>query len=238
MTRELLSGPDLGGGYLHQLSIDREEGVESFTHHAQEGGDDAGGPPRGPLDRLGFTHPKEPCMFGGPRCWHRVYRLPPSEAGRVRAAYARYRFVLSALLDQVYGGSPRPVASTLRELIRDVAEPLNKEGHLWWFSGSTARWLEGSGEGPEWLEIEVDEAAGRRLAELLSAYLIEPWSPTDWPHRGAVVGARAFLGTPREGLRAEWCLVGLPGGSEPSLPPRSVLRRVDFEGTDLLVDRG
>jgi hypothetical protein len=202
--RFLISGPDLGGGYLHQLSRDLDHGRETFTHHAQDGGADAGGPPKGPLDPLGFVHPPEPCMFGGPRCYHRVYELPESEAARVRAAYQRYRFVLSTLLDQMVAGVAPAADTGVRELLRAVGEPMERERLEWYLAGPSSAWIQGAAAAPTVLRIGGPPASGARLAELLREYLIEPWAPTEWAGRRIPAGARAFLGTPREGIRAEW----------------------------------
>ena len=127
MTSDLLSGPDLGAGYLHQLSIDREP--ESwFTYHAQVGGLDANGPPIGPLDSIGFVHPRVACQFGGSRCWHRRFALPATETATVRATYNRHRFVLQATLDQLYAGAPIPFESALKELLDRIESPLRSDG--------------------------------------------------------------------------------------------------------------
>ncbi|HTT25423.1 MAG TPA: hypothetical protein VMH90_00475, partial [Thermoplasmata archaeon] len=56
-SRRLVSGPDLGAGFLFQLSFDRDEGGSSFAFHAQDGGADAAGPPLGPPDFLDYRHP-------------------------------------------------------------------------------------------------------------------------------------------------------------------------------------
>ncbi|MHB1435851.1 MAG: hypothetical protein ACYCPN_07460 [Thermoplasmata archaeon] len=239
--RSLISGPDLGGGYLHQLSRDLEDGRATFTHHAQEGGADAGGPPKGPLDGLDFVHPPAPCMFGGPRCYHRVYALPDSETARVRAAYQRYRFVLSTLLDQRFAGVAPAAAAGLGDLIRAVREPMEREGLRWYLAGPTSAWLQGAAPPPETLQIGGAEPTGARLSELLREYLIEPWAPTDWAGRPLRAAARAFLGTPREGIRAEWWAPPSPRPGdlgelgEYGEAVRTVL--VDFEGHRIPVTR-
>lgn len=201
---EMLSGPDLGGGFLHQLSIDRRGESTTFTHHAQDGGQDAGGPPAGPLDVLGFAHPPSPCMFGGPRCWHRRYLLPFSELPRVRFAYQRHRFVLGAMLAQAHGGAPVPIRVALRELVGRVAPSAGSKGIAWYVGGSTAGWLLGGALHPRDIDLGTDRAGVDRLGSLLSDYLIEPVAPTDWGVDRLVRGARAFVGTPQEGARVEW----------------------------------
>ncbi len=197
---EMLSGPDLGGGYLHQLSLDRLGEATTFTHHAQDGGDDAGGPPLGDLAPLGFAHPESPCMFGGPRCWHRRYLLPFASTQKVRAAYVRQRFVLETTLRQLYAGEPVPFREALRETLARIAGPLRSEGTEWYVAGSAAVALLGGGGSPMDIDLGTTREGVDRLGALLADYLIEPVAPTDWPPGGRlVVGARAFVGTPRSG---------------------------------------
>ncbi|MGP8076311.1 MAG: hypothetical protein ACLP8Y_06230 [Thermoplasmata archaeon] len=207
MTSELLSGPDLGAGYLHQLSIDRDEERTTFTYHAQEGGADANGPPKGPLDVLGFVHPPMACMFGGPRCWHRRFLLPFSETSRVRHAYNRSRFVLQAMLDQEYDAVPAAVVVALKEVVERVSAPLARDRVDWYVGGSTAAWLLGASVAPGDIDLATTREGVDRVASLLSEYLIEPLATTDWPSAGIVRGARAFVGTFQEGARVEW---GIP----------------------------
>ncbi|MCI4366078.1 MAG: hypothetical protein L3K10_08530 [Thermoplasmata archaeon] len=216
MAREMLSGPDLGGGYLHQLSIDREGEVTTFTYHAQEGGADAGGPAKGPLDVLGFAHPDNPCQFGGPRCWHRRFLLPFAETAKVRMAYNRFRFVLEAMMNQAYSGGAVAVEAALAEFVRRVGPPLAAEGVDWYVGGSTAALLLGARLAPRDLDVGTTRPGVDRIAELLPEYLIEPVGPTDWPSSGIVRGARAFVGTFREGARVEWSVPIEPGTSDPS----------------------
>jgi hypothetical protein len=82
----MLSGPDTGGGFLFQLTVERGGEEAGFTFHAQEGREDAGGPPKGSPEPLGYAHPASACMYGGPRCWHRRFLLPLTELSRVRLA--------------------------------------------------------------------------------------------------------------------------------------------------------
>ena len=206
MTSELLSGPDLGAGFLHQLSLDREGERTSITYHAQDGGADANGPPKGPLDVFGFVHPPSPCMFGGPRCWHRRFLMPFSEIPRARQAYNRNRFVLEAMIDQAYDQAPARVDSSLEEVVRRVSTPLEQEGIDWYVGGSTAAWLLGARVTPRDIDLGTTRAGVDRIAGLLAEFLIEPIAPTDWPGAGIVRGARAFIGTFREGTRVEWAI--------------------------------
>jgi len=204
VTSELLSGPDLGAGYLHQLSFDRDGEGTTFTYHAQEGGADANGPPKGPLDVFGFVHPPSPCMFGGPRCWHRRFLLSFPDTSRVRHAYNRDRFVLQTMLDQVYDRVPARVETILPELLQRLSGPLARDRVEWYIGGSTAAWLLGAAVAPGDVDLGTSREGVDRIAALLSEYLIEPLAPTDWPTAGIVRGARAFVGTFVEGARVEW----------------------------------
>ncbi len=202
----MLSGPDLGAGYLHQLSVDRDGERTTFTFHAQEGGADAAGPPKGPLDVLGYVHPGPPCQFGGPRCWHRRFLLPFAETAKVRTAYNRSRFVLQAMLAQAHEGKPAEVEPALREVVRRLSAPLAAEGVPWYVGGSSAAWLLGGSVVPRDIDLGTSRAGVDRIADLLREYLIEPVAPTDWPRTGIVHGARAFVGTFQAGARVEWAV--------------------------------
>jgi len=215
VTSDLVSGPDLGAGYLHQLSRDRDAETVTFTYHAQVGGQDANGPPRGPLDRFGFVHPPSPCMFGGPGCWHRRFLLPFEETPRVRQTYNRHRFVLETMLAQAYDGTPAAVDAGVAELVHRLAAPLAAEGIEWYLGGSAGAWLLGSGVPPHDLDLGTTRDGADRIGELLREYLIEPVAPTDWPGGRIVRGARAFLGSFQSGIRLEW---SVPLGPEEPLP--------------------
>lgn len=206
MTSELLSGPDLGGGYLHQLSLDRDGERTSVTYHAQDGGADANGPPKGPLDAFGFVHPPVPCMFGGPRCWHRRFLLPFVAIPRARQAYNRNRFVLETMLDQEYDHAAVPVDAALDELIARVADLLARDRIEWYVGGSTAARLLGARVAPRDIDLGTTRAGVDRLGNLLGEFLIEPVAPTDWPSSGIVHAGRAFVGTLRDGVRVEWAV--------------------------------
>jgi hypothetical protein len=212
---QMLSGPDLGAGFLHQLSIEGESDPRRFVYHAQDGGADAAGPPKGPLGPLGFVHPPSPCMFGGPRCWHRSFSLPHAEIPRVRAAYNRNRFVLQTMIDQVYAGTAVDVAGALRELLVRVSAPLATSGVPWYVGGSTGAWLQGARLAPNDIDLGTSRAGVDRIGELLGPYLIEPVSATDWPGPGRVHGARAFVGTFERGARVEWAVPERSGPAPP-----------------------
>jgi len=212
---EMISGPDLGAGFLHQLSLDRLGEATTFTHHAQEGGEDAGGPPTGDLARLGFVHPPAPCMFGGPRCWHRRYLLPFDATPRVRAAYQRHRFVLETMLAQADGRATPDLAATLEELSGRLSGPLRDAGIPWYIGGSFGVALAGGGGAPRDIDLGTTRPGVDRIAELLRDFLVEPVGPTEWPAGRAVVGARAFVGSPRSGARVEWAVPLEPRASLP-----------------------
>jgi len=206
MTSELLSGPDLGAGFLHQLSLDRDGERTSVTYHAQDGGADANGPPKGPLDAFGFVHPEVPCMFGGPRCWHRRFLLPFGAIPRARQAYNRNRFVLQAMLDQAYDHAVVPLDAALDELLSRIADLLGRDGIRWYIGGSTAARLLGARVAPRDIDLGTTRAGVDRMGTLLGEFLIEPVAPTDWPSSGIVHAARAFVGTLKDGVRVEWAV--------------------------------
>ncbi len=205
LPSEMLSGPDLGGGYLHQLSFDRGDAT-TFTFHAQEGGQDAGGPPPGPLDPLGFAHPPHPCQFGGPRCWHRRFLLPLEQAPGVRRCYNRSRFVFETELAQLYRGAPVDLEAGLREIVGKVGPVLAAEGIEWYVGGSAAARLLGAAVTPRDLDLGTTRTGVDRLGELLAPYLIEPVAPTEDARRRIVRGGRAFVGTFASGVRIEWAV--------------------------------
>jgi hypothetical protein len=239
---EMLSGPDLGGGYLHQLTTDRDGESTAFTYHAQDGGQDANGPPLGPLDALGFVHPTGGCQFGGPRCWHRRFLLAFADTPKVRLAYNRFRFVLETMLKQVHANELPGVDAALSELVRRIAPTLRTEGIEWYIGGSTGARLLGASLVPHDIDLGTSRAGVDRLAQLIPEYLIEPLGSTDWPSRGIVRAARAFVGTFRDGARVEWALpieaVAPPGPDEWSGRLDGVQTlEVTFEGASVRVTR-
>lgn len=207
----MLSGPDLGGGFLFQLS--REPGPRGarFTFHAQDGGVDANGPPKGPLSPLEFTHPREACQFGGPRCWHRSFDQPETAALRVRVAYNRMRFVMEAMIAQLYADAPVPIVECLRELTEKAGPALEKAGIGWAVSGSVRDWLLARAVSPREVRILVTERGAAVLGELWSDLLIEPVGVTELDVPGSVVGGEAFLGTMKTGTRVRWVEASVSG---------------------------
>jgi hypothetical protein len=206
MPSEMLSGPDLGAGYLHQLTTDRDGDRTTYTYHAQDGGADANGPPKGPLDALGFVHPPSPCPFGGPRCWHRRFLLPFTETPKVRQTYNRHRFVLQAMIDQAHAGAVAAVETALGEIVGRVAAAREIGDDDWYVGGSTAAKVLGAAIAPHDIDLGVTRGGVDRLGAVLADYLIEPLATTDWPQLGIVRGARAFVGTFTSGARVEWAI--------------------------------
>ncbi|MGP8073377.1 MAG: nucleotidyltransferase domain-containing protein [Thermoplasmata archaeon] len=121
-------------------------------------------------------------------------------------AYNRSRFVLEVMLDQEYGGRSLPFDAVMAELIHRIREPLRAERIDWYIGGSASVRLLGGDVTPRNIDIGTNRAGVDRIAQLLNEFLIEPVAPTDWPRSGRVHGARAFLGTFREGGRVEWAV--------------------------------
>jgi hypothetical protein len=198
---ELLSGPDLGGGFLHQLTVERFSGVNRFLYHAQDGGQDANGPPKGTPEPFGWALSPTMCPIGGRLCWHREFTLPIEETLRVRTAYNRTRFVMEAMIGHEYGGVPVPVDAAVVEF----ADRLNgsPEPIPWYVGGSLGLYLRGAPVTPRDGDLGTTPEAVGRIAEALRDFVTEPAAPTEWGGT-PMLGARAFVGTVRNGLRVEW----------------------------------
>ena len=201
MAPRMLSGPDLGAGYLYQLSFEGDPVGPVFIFHAQDGGADASGPPIGPLGFLGYAHPAAACMFGGPRCWERRFALPESALVRARAAYQRTRFCMAAMLGHEFEATPVPFPEGLQEFLERVDGPMRSAGRPFQVVGRGASWLRGTGPAPGALHIVTDEAGAGVLAEALEPLLLEPLADRG-PEEG--LGGRAFLGTFKAGLRVDF----------------------------------
>ncbi|MFZ0699905.1 MAG: hypothetical protein WAN74_06950 [Thermoplasmata archaeon] len=240
-SSEMLSGPDLGGGFLHQLSIDREGDRTCYTFHAQDGGIDAGGPAKGSPEPFGYRTTPRACTFGGPRCFHRRFALGESDGPRVRVAYNRMRFVMASMLEQRYGGRRPTVDAALEEIAGRLAEPARGAPFPWYVGGSMAAYLWGATIVPEDIDLGTTRAGIDGIASAVSEYLIEPVASTEWPRVGEVYAARAFVGTVREGARVEWA----HRGGAPSTPreewsgdlARVRTEPVDFRGFTLRATR-
>lgn len=200
----LLSGPDLGGGFLFQLTRDRAPA--GFTFHLQEAGTDAAVDPPGSPELLGFAHPDPACMYGGPGCWQRTFLLPESALAGVRTAYNRTRFVIGPMLRQADGAAPVPLAEGMREIFGTIARPLHDESIPWLVAGPAVPWVRRVPcPPPRGLLLVTTPDGVRRLGELLEPYLVEPVHPlgSDGPG-GISAEAVAFVGTFADGLRVEW----------------------------------
>jgi hypothetical protein len=200
-TRRLVSGPDLGAGFLFQLSFDRDGSGRSFAFHAQDGGADAAGPPIGPPDFLDYRRPGSACMFGGPRCWERRFFLEESALVRARATYNRTRFCMAAMLGHQYEGTPVPFEAGLEEFLRACDAMLRATGTPYRVTGPAAAWLRGRPGTPAILRVEVGLGGAEQIGRALEPLLIEPVARRS-PEEGT--GGRAFLGTFKAGLRVDF----------------------------------
>jgi hypothetical protein len=235
---ELVSGPDLGGGFLHQLTVERFSGVHRFLYHAQDGGQDANGPPKGTPEPFGWERATGMCPVGGRTCWHREFTLPIEESLRVKTAYNRTRFVMEAMLGHEYGGVPVPLDAALE----DLADRLNAvEGLPWYVGGSAGLWLRGAPVTPHDADLGTTPAAVGTIAEALRDYVTEPAAPTEWAGRPMLAG-RAFVGTVRNGLRVEWGVPTEPAawgrrGEWTVLGHREAPERLEWHGRPIPVVR-
>lgn len=198
---ELVSGPDLGGGFLHQLTVERLTGVHQFVYHAQDGGPDANGPPIGPPEPFGYRVNPTMCPIGGRTCWHRAFTVPLTSSLAVRAAYNRTRFVFEAMLAQAYRGELPPLTDALAEL--DTRLGAADPPIAWYLKGGSALWARGAPVAPGSLDLGLRPEAVPRAADALREYVTEVPGPTDWDGR-PVLAARAFVGTLKAGVRVGW----------------------------------
>lgn len=232
---ELVSGPDLGAGFLFQLTVDSGDGPSHWTVHAQEGGLDASGPPKGPPVPLGFRRYRGLCPIGGRSCYHRDLEADPRDAPRVRMAYNRTRFVMAALLDQEFAGVSVPLEQTLIETVGRIAPALRDAGTPWFIGGATAAWLHGMGAAPRVIEIGTDPAGVVEIADALPEYLIDPPATTGADGDRRTFAARAFVGTLKAGARVEWSSADR---ARPPFPPTSEWGRLAGGVPVLEVRRG
>jgi hypothetical protein len=202
---ELVSGPDLGAGFLFQLTVAAGDGPSHWIVHAQEGGIDASGPPKGSPEPFGFHAYPGVCPIGGRPCYHRELDADPRDAARVRMGYNRTRFVMAGMLEQQYGGQVVPLAATVQEVVGRIAAPLRESGRPWFLGGAAAVWLYGLADPPRSVEIGTDAAGVVAIADALGEYLTEPPGTADWEGRRRVFGGRAYVGTLRAGAQVAWC---------------------------------
>jgi hypothetical protein len=225
---EMLSGPDLGGGFLFQLTVEPMGPRSRLVYHAQEGGIDASGPPKGSPLPLGFAPTESPCRIGGRDCYHRSFDLAPEQVARARLAYNRLRFVTAPMLAQRYEGAPVPVATALEEVAARLAPAFAARPDGWFLGGTVAASLQGAAVAPREIDLGTDREGAATIATALSEYLIEPLADTTWPGPGAIFGARAYVGTLVAGVRVQWGVVpnGSPvGASDLGVVPERVATR-------------
>ncbi|MCI4358633.1 MAG: hypothetical protein L3J99_06360 [Thermoplasmata archaeon] len=212
MDEEMVSGPDLGAGFLYQLTRNRTGPQSTFTFHAQEGGQDASGPPIGTPEPFGWARSSVMCPFGGRKCWHRTFETPDREVGGVRAAYNRTRFVMEALLAQAYRNAPVPWAVALEEWLSRVVPVLEQDNAPWCLTHSTGSAVMAASTTVSGLSMRTTPAGVRAVASAIPEYLVEPAATTEWDGR-LRFASRAFIGTLRDGVRVEWASPRDPTGS-------------------------
>jgi hypothetical protein len=203
----MISGPDLGAGFLYQLTRNRTGPRSAFTFHAQEGGQDASGPPIGTPEPFGWARSGVMCPFGGRRCWHRTFETEDREIGGVRQAYNRSRFVMEALLAQAYRSAPVPWAVALEEWLSRVVPALERDGAPWYVTHSTGSAIQTASVPVSGLSMRTTTAGVRAAASAIPEYLVEPAATTEWSGR-PLFASRAFIGTLRDGTRVEWASPG------------------------------
>jgi len=227
MTLEMLSGPDLGGGFLFQLSVDRSAHPPHLVVHAQEGGMDASGPPKGSPAPFGFALANGGCPLGGRDCYHLEYRLPEEEIPRARLAYNRLRFVFGPMMEQRYAQVEVPVETALGELVGRLGPAMERAERPWFVGGSASAFLQGVPTRPRDIDLGTDRDGVLAIARALPEYLIEPPATTVWPAGRSIFGARAFVGTLVAGVRVEW---GVPNPGTADAEPYSEWARVLSNG--------
>jgi hypothetical protein len=213
MPWEMLSGPDPGGGFLFQLTVEPLGTQARLIYHAQEGGIDASGPPKGSPVPFGFSRTTASCEIGGRDCYHRVFELPAEEVPKARMAYNRLRFVTAPMLEQQYGGAEVPIRAAAEEVAKRLGPAFTDRPGRWFLAGSASAWLQGAAGSPRSIELGTDSDGLAQIAHALSDYLVEPLAETTWRELGPIRGARAYVGTLRSGVRVEWGR--LPAGVGP-----------------------
>ncbi|HZY70409.1 MAG TPA: hypothetical protein VFF67_05465 [Thermoplasmata archaeon] len=231
----MVSGPDLGGGFLFQLTRSREAGGVRYIFHAQDWGSDAGGPPKGSPEPIGYRHPSSYCGFGGPRCWHREFRLETDSPTRVRSAYNRSRFVMEAMVGPAGAGGPDAVDQAIVEIVGRLSGDDPADRPIWCIGGSAALRLRGFDVVPADIDLATDARGVERIATRLEEYLIEPAASTTWPEERALLAARAFVGSFRAGARTEWAAAEPPSPIDLSLAALARREIVEWKGTQIPV---
>lgn len=201
---DLVSGPDVGGGFLFQLTVEPDEPLSKFTVHAQEGGIDGGELPAGSPESIGFERVSRPCSIGGRHCWHREYELTPDRQLQARFAYNRLRFVVGPMIRQHRPETPVPFLEGLRETLKRVSGPLQERGTPWMVGGSAAPYLLGAEVAPRDLDLSTTREGVTVIAAALGDMLVDPEARLRWGTGPPRWGGRAFVGTFRDGLTVEW----------------------------------
>ena len=209
---ELVSGPDVGGGFLFQLTRERAEPLATYTVHAQEGGLDGGNPPAGTPADVGFARASGMCPIGGRRCFHRTFAVPILENARVRFAYNRLRFVIGPMLEQRAGRRPVRYAEGLDTALPRIADALGASQAPWMVGGSAGAELQGAAIGPRDLDLVTTADGVRTVGAALEEFLIEAPAQTRWADGVERLAARAFVGTLTDGLLVEWAEAVADGG--------------------------
>lgn len=211
---ELVSGPDVGGGFLFQLTRVRAEPLATYTVHAQDGGLDGGNPPAGTPADVGFRPAAGMCPIGGRRCYHREFAIPLAENSRVRFAYNRLRFVIGPMLEQRVGRRPVGYAEGIATTLSRIAGALGPTHIPWMVGGSTAAALRGAAIAPRDVDLLTGPEGVDAIAGALEEFLVEPPAVTAWGDEAPRRAARAFVGTLTDGLRVEWAEPPVPAPAE------------------------
>lgn len=237
---DLLSGPDLGGGHLHQLTVElAADGLSRILFHAQAGGADASGPPVGDPRPLGYFPVDGYCPLGGAGCFHREFELGLGDAPRARQAYNRMRFVFGTMLAQAHGVSAAAPPVFIDQALTTVAQGMAARGLPWILGGGGALFVRGLDRPPGDLDLGTSRAGAEAIGQLLEPYLIEPLAWTRWAD-GRCYGARAFVGTLTEGIRVEWAAHAERPASPAALEwgveaPSRPLKEVTYAGVSVPV---
>jgi len=213
---ELVSGPDVGGGYLFQLTVEPAAGGARFRMHAQEGGLDGGAGRAGNPGVAGLRPADRPCPVGGRSCWHADIEGAPDDAPRIRFAYNRLRFVLPVLVAQRRGERPVPFREGLGTVVDRIGARLEADGIPWMVGGSAAAAVAGASVVPRDIDLSCAPEGVERIAQALEEFVTIP--PGNRPAAGSDRrwAGRAFVGSLTEGIAVEWGLWA--DGPEPSDP--------------------
>lgn len=201
---DVVSGPDVGGGFLFHLTQSPAGARTTYVVHAQDGGLDGGDPPPAGPSALGFAPAEGMCPLGGRACWHRESVADPTALLRVRFAYNRLRFVARPLLEIAAGRRPVSYEAGLKETIHRVVPRAASSGIPWVIGGSAAPALLGASVAPNDLDLGTTRDGVDVIAAALEEYLIDAPAERSWGPGPPRRTARAFVGTFQDGLKVEW----------------------------------